>query len=356
MERTARAWMGMALVIAVGALSLFAWQAFSVATLGSPVAAVWIPFLWYSALAIVYVLGAVVWNASALRVAGTAFFFLPSLLFFRELPQIAVLIVSAGLAYLALLAIRAELRERLRFHFYRSVRAGQFLFVLALSLSLASAYSGAVRHATWEDLVPRFRLGEGVSSVVLRVAGLIDPNLRVVTADNATVDEFLTQTGDLSLKPQGSEIPGPSSEQASEAVVVGSLPGLADYLASAGIDRATFERGGSARELYLATGRKQLAELVGRPVAGDEKIATIFSETLQRKLLGFLSGEGATPSVAARALPYFLTLLLFLSLLSVGSLVAPLWIGLAHLLFDLVRRLGWVRMVRATVEQEQLAE
>lgn len=79
----------------------------------------------------------------------------------------------------------------------------------------------------------------------------------------------------------------------------------------------------------------------------------VLSEALNQKVFSLLSASDGK-SVPGKALPLFLALLLFLTLLSFGAVLVPLWLMAASALVCILIRLDVFRIVRIPAEREIL--
>lgn len=356
MKFSTREIFGIFLILAVGLLALGAWQVFFTVMVTPGVSDIWQPTLWFFLLAIFFFLGTAVWTKPLFRIAGAALVFIPGFLFMQSWEYVIACIVSAVFVFWSAADIAFEFRERLRFRFFKSVRTGQFFFVVGLTLALSGGYYVFLQNASWEELVPRFRIGEEMTGIIFKAAGTINPSFAALSGGDATVDEFL-----LSLEQNKREEPVlPGSDTGREVGgedISGVSPEVIRYLEEQGITLSLDEHQERiAQELFLQSGRKQIAGLAGRPVQGDEKISDILSLALQRKLIALLRGGDTTEHIPSQAVPFFLSLLLFFTLLSLLSLLGPLCIFGAQVLFAVSLRIGWLKLSTITVEQEKLIE
>ena len=323
---THREWVGLGTLFFVGVLSFEAWLSFSGIMASFDSAPLLGTVLWFVLVTLCFFFGAVVWTNSAYRVLAALFLFLPGMYFFYTWEYGVVGLVAMVCFYLSSLFIANEGQDRMRFHFYQSIRSGSFIFIVGLSLILSGGYYSSVRTATWEALVPRFRIGEGMTKMIFKVAGVVNPSFAELSNGNVSVDEFL-----LSLEKTSGEANSPTPLMVT--------PGSARI----------------AQELYLESGREQIATLAGRTVAGNEKISDVLSASVQNKLISMLSGTNETGRIPSQAIPFFLSLLLFLTLLSFASLITPLCIIIAYGFFLGVIAIGWLKLEKVMVEQEKLA-
>lgn len=349
MKFTVREIFGIFLLLIVLLLSLGAWRSFFETVLATGAGDIWQPILWFSAVSAFFFAGAVAWERKSFRFLGPMAVFLPSLIFIPSWQHA----VFEGLAILSavwsIAAIRSETHERLRFHFFKSSSAGKFALVLALSLSISSGYFALVKDASWQELVPRFRLGEGMSTLLLQTVAAVRPDLRELSDENMTVDGFLA-----GLKRDQEDAAGEESGNMDE--LLSAIPGASEYVAKNGLKKPGMTGAELAGEVYLRSGREQLSALAGRPVMGDEKISAVFSSAIEQKITGLFGGGEAARRVPSQAIPFFLALLLFLTLLPLGSILGPVWILLSLFIFSLSLRFRWLKIARVEKEQEILEE
>lgn len=314
----------------IGALSALAgWVsvAFVSGTSGGNWAA---PALWFSLTATCFLLGAVLYREKATRIAFVSALLLPGLPFASSVFHILFIAIAIWLVLVGMRRIRSDMSLRLKLAFRKSMSVGVFSFSLAVSLLIASEYYGYIRDSAWENLVPKFSLGEGGGDVVLRIAGSVYPELGKIRDEGVTVDSFLVtvrnQEGSSDLYP---------ATLVGDSVPVGHVEPI-------------------ERELSLAAGRMEIGALVGREVLGDEKMADVLSEALRHKTIAFLSGEKAERNLPSGVLPFILSLLLFVTVLSVASLLHWFWVSTAAGMMRLFIRSGTLAIDRIAVEQETL--
>ena len=314
----------------IGALSSLAgW--ISVASVSGTSGGNWTaPVLWFSLTAICFLLGAMLYREKSVRIAFVSALLLPSLPFASSVFHVLFIALAAWLVFVGMRRIRNDMSLRLKMAFRKSMSVGVFSFSLAVSLLIASEYYGYIKGSAWEDLVPKFSLGEGGGDAVLRIAGSIYPELGKIRDEGVTVDSFLTTVRDQEGPPESFP-----------ATPVG--------------DSAPIEQGESIeRELSLAAGRMEIGALVGREVLGDERMSDVLSEALRHKTIAFLSGEKAERNLPGSVLPFVLSLLLFVTVLSVASLLQWFWVSAAAGMMRLFIRSGALAVDRIAVEQETL--
>jgi hypothetical protein len=279
---------------------------------------------------------------------------LPALLFAWSLLSLLCGIGAAGLFYWSILSIDRELSEHLTLRFFSSARMGTFLFTLGFSLMIVAAYATLIAQIPSEKLIPRFSLNDGMGKVVLHMAGKISPPLAQIENNQLSVDEFL-----LGLIPPDNReedrnaliSSGLSSENGDSKNIISrdasqllqGLPGLSGVESGAEIQK----------KLFLSEGRRRMGDMLGREVYGGERVTDVLSEIINKKMSNTFSVspvEGESVSVLRAAL----SILLFLSLLSLGSFLGVIWAGVADFVFWLLRGANILAIRRIPVEAEQV--
>lgn len=355
MKFTKREIIGIFLILIIGLLSLGSWRAFFSAMMTPGVSDIWRVVAWFFVLTVFFFLGATLWTNFFLRIVGVGFIFLPGLFFIRSWEYILVGVISTAFIFWSSRSIAKEAEERVHFNFFKSARIGQFLFIFGLSLIISGGYYVFLKNAPWEELVPRFRVGEEMTGIIFKIAGTINPSFAKLSAGSTTVDEFLL---DLEKNQLGGGLSqGDSGKQITQQDIENAFPQLSQYTKGKNIVLPTNgNQEKIAQKIFLESGREQIATLVGRSVAGDEKVSDLLSIALQNKLIALLSGGKATEHVSSQAVPFFLALLLFLTLLSFASLFVPVCILGAHFLFAVLLWVGWLKISTFVVEQERLVD
>ncbi len=346
---TTRDIFGVCIVLAMGLFSIGAWNVFF-NTLANPnVRNTAQALVWFSLLGAAFLLGTVVWKERFSWTMAPVAAFIPSLLFVQTWYHVIVIIIAVLLCYWSIFSVRDEMTDRVRFRFSRSVSAGLFLFVLGLSITLSSAYFSSIRSESWEELVPRFSIGEGTATFFIKTVAYVYPDWKKLADEGMTVDGFL-----LSLK-EDDESQEASFEDLGKKMGIdpAAMPVLVEYLRN-NIAADALDQGAVSRELYLRSGREQIARLAGRPLSGEEQIVDIFSSAIQHKIIMILSGEQAAKNLTPESVPLILTVLFFLTLIPVASVVGYLWVGLSFFFFQIALFFGWVQLDRVPRVQEIL--
>lgn len=287
------------------------------------------PILWFSGAAVAYLIGGMLFRGRTTRIAFVVAMLVTSLPFAPSFWHL--LLVGFGILSLAggFRKMGDDVGSRVSLHFRRSMGMGMFAFSLAVSLLIASEYYVHIRAETWEELVPKFSLGAGGGDVVLRVAGTFYPELGSMNDEGMTVDMFLENVRQSGGFPEA------------DMAEVSLNPE----------EQLLFQEQAAAS---AESGRAELGQLIGRSIAGDERMTDIFSEAIRGKLLAFLSGAKAERNLPNGALPFVLSVLLFVTALSIASFLRGLWVVIGAMLLRGLIRIGVLSVDRVPTEQEVL--
>jgi hypothetical protein len=105
------------------------------------------------------------------------------------------------------------------------------------------------------------------------------------------------------------------------------------------------------QELILSVGRKQLSDMIGQPVNGNEKISDIFAGLINKKLNDYFRspiGENGKTS----AFPLILAVILFLTIYPIGGVLSIGWFLVVKLIFKVLLKFNVVNIKRIPVEKE----
>jgi len=279
------------------------------------------PLLWFSLLSVSFLSAGILYRERLMHLAFGALVVGPSLLFTLTLPHLVLAFLSVLFILAGFRKIDDDLRSRLALSFRKSMGAGIFFLVFPIALLVASQYYAEIRSYSWQDIVPRFSLAEGGGDIALRAAGSIVPELGKIREGRVTVDEFILSARKTTTPPID----------------------IGDQIST-----------GMISTLSLEAGRAELGRLVGRELVGAEQMTDVLSEALRNKTIAFLSGAKAERNLPNGALPFFLALLLFITILSLSSLLRGIWVIVASWFIRILIRFGALSIEKIPTEQEVL--
>lgn len=318
MAWSARKILALALIFAIGVFSSGAWYVFGRGVVVEEASTFIMPTLWFLPFFLTLLLGSLVWQEKTFTILAVALSVFPSVLQTPTLVHALIATFSAGLLFIGLRRIQEEVRERIHFSFKRSLAAGMSMLVLGVSLTLSSQYFMHTRLLPWDRLVPSFDLAEGAGPFLLRLLQPLYPEIAKFQDKTVTVDDFLKQVQTTQMSTTLSQLPQDTQNA---------------YWTQ-----------------ELARTKQQLSQLLGREVTGRENMQTLLTEVLRKKTIAFVSEENNHLPVPI--LPFFLSLLLLLTVYPLLAFLMPVVGGIAHLIFQICVWAKWIQITKRVVEQE----
>ncbi|HBO17074.1 MAG: hypothetical protein UR69_C0002G0273 [Candidatus Moranbacteria bacterium GW2011_GWE2_35_2-] len=340
---------GLALVII--ALSGGAWFLLHQSVINSSINDWIVPGIFFSAVFVFWIVAVILIKKTS-HIA-TVFFLslIPSLFFVFDIGHFLVLSIAFLFLLMAATRIERELTTSVKINLWRTVRLGRIMMVFALSLAISSHYYFEIKNNNAHHNIPDFNLGNANEKIITKVVSFIYPEIDFSEENKLTVDEFILQAQQKKMNTDSDdkkEIEGIIAEQFGENITEQQKKEIIENYQNQSEEFAE-----KNNELILRKGRKQISDLIKRPVRGDEEVASVFSQMISTKIEDFINFDAGKSSYgSASYLPVILTFLLFLSILSFGSFFGPLWVMLAQVIFWLMVKLRWVKINKIMVEQE----
>ncbi|TSC94074.1 MAG: Uncharacterized protein Athens101428_431 [Candidatus Berkelbacteria bacterium Athens1014_28] len=309
------------------------------------------PGIFFS-LVFVFILISVILLKERWYLAALLFFSLvPSLFFAFNFWHLLALAISFVFLFWASVRVDGEMKTAVKINLWRSVRLGRMMIVFGLALAISSQYYFEIQKNDTQRKIPRINIGSGGGEVVSRMVSFFYPGMDISNNQDLTVDQFILQSQ------QDSADDGISSQievgeiidnQFGDSITIQQRQ---DMINNYQKQSQAFSENNN--ELILKEGRKQISSLVGAEVTGDEKVSDIFSQMINKKIEDFINLNISSPENEKLSyLPVILAILLFLSILSVGSFVGPIWVLFAQVIFWMMVKFGWVEIKKIATEQE----
>lgn len=316
-----------------------------------------VPIIWFSFFIISLCLATVVLREFMLVEIAAAVAFLFSLVFARNLWHFAITILCILFLLSAMHRIRKDLDLNIKISLWKSLFTGKSRMVFATILLISSQYFFIIRNDNGPLVIPKLDLAPATQKLVGPVLGIMNPDFKQIQQDDITVDQFIIKTQQNSDSEQslGMDI---SSDEFIDSQIPQGLPQAQKdemkNVAKQKISDAQAQISQKNNELVLSEGRKQLSQLIGRDVQGNEKIADVFSGLVDKKINDYFQPQ-IQGDQKSSAYPFILTFILFLTILSLGVLLSNLWFAVVIGLFNLCVRLGIVEIKKVMVERETIA-
>lgn len=251
-----------------------------------------------------------------------------SLFFAFGLIHVVIILFAILLLFASQRKIRNDLGQNVKLNMIKTLRLGRVFFLIAISLLVSSQYFfESQRKGSEIGSLPRVDFSGAISSSWTK--GILEsasPEFSKVSGQDLTIDEFVWQ----SYKEKRQDYLDNLSQE--DQLALGSLESL-------------------ERQKALEVGRKQFSDMVGRTLSGDEKVSDIFSDMINKKIANLFSPKDDV-IFEGSLLPGIMALLLFLTVLSLGSLLIRMLIYMIHFLFWIMRKMGLVVISKVPVEME----
>lgn len=219
--------------------------------------------------------------------------------------------------------IRQDLKLNIRIDLWKTLRTGSAFFIFALALIIASQYYWETKNTSLENTVPKFKLDALSEKVTSKFLSSINPDFKNVEEDGLTVDQFILET---------------KKKQIENDPILKTL-------------EDNFSK--NSQELVLGEGRRQLSDLAGVKLTGQEKLADIFSVIINNKVNDFVAPSFSENSKLP-LLHLILAFILFLTVASLGSFLGIFLIPLTKLIFFVLRKIGLVEVIKVQKETEEI--
>ena len=322
MSWTSRQKLGIGLLVSLALTSSVVWKIVERAVFVESASTFLLPALVLGLMLIILFTGSILWKEKSLVALASAFVTVPSLFSALSLVHMILIIVASVIIYRGLCRIQSDLMERIHLSVRKSLSVGMTMVFLGTSLLLSSQYYVHVQQLPWERLVPSFNLAEGIGPIILRIITPFYPEIKQLSDNEVTVDGFLYDV-----------------QKREETKLLNELSPLSQkYLLQQELDRT----------------KKQLSGLLGREVLGGENMQALLSEVIHRKTIALFSGEQKRLPVPV--LPFFLSVLLFLTVYPIMNFLSPILIFGSVILFRIFRLAQWIEIRQETVKREVMID
>jgi len=338
------------------AFSFLAW--FSVdRAISVPEASVWIsPILWFTlyfiglSLCIVLIKRRYIVEFLASATLSISFPFVTSGYHIFAL-ALGFLILTSAIS-----KIKKDLKLNIKVDLYKTLRTGSTQIVLALAIVLTSQYYFTVRDYTVERIIPRFKMEGAVNVLTSRILSSVNPNFKDLSSKDMTVDEFILKTQSDQIEKSGldnvnslpidqiidSQAGKKNSDQQREAL-------KQEYLKKMTEEQSNLQA--QSQQFILEESRKKISEISGLNLNGSEKMSDVFSQMINSKIASYVS-----PNINQKddfpVLPMILAIIIFLTVLPIGSFLSPAWLLISKLIFLVLVKADLVRIDKVPSEIE----
>lgn len=276
-----------------------------------------------------------------------------SLLFAFAWLQLVAVLLGAYFVFLASRKIRGDMELNIKISPWKSLRAGKSFLLLSLVIVICMQYFLTINSFDGERKVPHLDASFITKKIVIPFISSVNPQFEALRDETLTVDQFIMQ----SQNSNQSDTFSAAEEEMLDAQLPPNLT-LAQKEMIKSQARENFSNTQSQiaqknQELVLEIGRKQLSDMVGIPVAGNEKISDVFIGLINNKINDYFN-----PNVGGveknSVFPIILAIVLFLTIYPVGVILCLLCFAIARLIFFALFKFGVLNIGLVTVSKEVL--
>lgn len=315
-----------------------------------------VPMIWISIFAISLFLTAIlVKNILAAEIVIAASL-MTSLIFALDLIHLAIVVACIFMILSGVFAIRRDLDLNVKISLWKSLYMGKFGIIFAVAILISSQYFFTIKNIEGAVNVPKFDVSEVAGPLIAPILGIVNPEFAQASSQNLTIDEFIIQTQkenqqnlfqgeDLnSLNLIEQNIPQNISEPQRSAIKQRALEEMKQTS-----DKVLEQN----QQLVLQEGRRQFSKIAGKKIEGSEKVSEVFVGMINSKINNYFQPVGGEQK-RSEFYPLILSLILFLTIWPLGSLLSALWFSIVILLFKIFVKLKLVEIGKVMVEREMI--
>ncbi len=336
--------------------SFFSWKAVN-DVIAIPGASDWVlPIIWASVFFLVWYLSIILIEEKYILITATLFCFLLSLFFVFTFWHALIIFLSFFISIVGIWEIKKDLKLNIKVNAGKSITAGKRFLILAIAIAISSHYYFSVYEREVQEIIPFSKNSQIMGKITSQVLGYVYPEFKSISNEDISVDQFLLQIQKEQMKDFNGDL---SKNSLIEEAISNQLGDSATEKQKEEIKKETLEKLESTNSeilkanemIMLEESRKQLSQMVGKDLSGEERMGDIFSEMLNRRLTAFFQKDNVS-SGNISFLPLFLALILFLTLIPLGSLLNIFWILALKLVFFIFIKSGLVTISKIPAEVE----
>lgn len=318
------------------AFSFLSWQRVA-SEINSPETSNWLwPIILFSLffislyLTIVLIRQKYILNLLALFCLSLSFVFIPNL--WHTIGVLfGFLLVSIGIFH-----IRRDLQLNIKVNLGKTLTTGKQFLILGFAIVLSSQYFLTVNKKDFEEIIPRFSENRYSNLLTSKILSTINPEFEKISTSEITLDEFIIES-------QKSQFGSDNISMLSDQEIENSLSGIGDRMPPGQKEELRKEVKDNLSEVntQLLEGsgkriieevRKKFSALVGSELTGQEKFSEVLNNIINRKVTDYLKPEIRDKN-SISLLPPILTIILFLTIVPLGSLLNIFWMPICRLIF-----------------------
>lgn len=267
--------------------------------------------------------------------------------------QFGAILLGAYFIFLASRKIREDLELSIKIRPWKSLQTGKSYLVLSLAVVICAQYFLTIKSFDGEKKVPHFDASIIAKKIAIPFISAVNPQFKVLRDETLTVDQFILQSQDAAMKSGLSAAEEEMLDAQLPANLTQAQKELIKNQARENFSGAQSQVAQKNQELILSVGKKQLSDVVGVSVTGNEKISDVFTGLINNKINDYFNPKmGGTEKNSV--FPTILATVLFLIVFPVGLLLCVPCFLIARLLMLALFKLKILSVSAVTVTKEVL--
>ena len=345
------------LIIFTLAVAFFSWFSIDRA-INIPAASEWLaPIFWFSLLFVFLCLDSIlIKNTNLLKIIYAVSFF-ASFIFVLRWQHILAILIAVLFAISASERIKNDLKSNIKISLWRALRLGRPFIVFSFAIVISSQYYFEVKKLGVEHAIPDFDVSKISRALVPKILSMANEAFKDSNDENMTVDEFILKIQSQSLEGKSIiEARGNVDRLIEEQGGKNLSPEQKETIKQEILKKIEKEKTNileTQNNLILEQGRKQFSDTAGFEVKGDEKFYDTISRIINERVNNYFK-PGLSENNHSSAITALLALILFLTVMPLGSFLSPLWILFVKLIFHILVKSDMIRIVKVPKEVEMI--
>jgi hypothetical protein len=277
-----------------------------------------------------------------------------SVLFSFEWLQVLGILISAYFIFLSSRKIRLDMDNDIKISPWKSLQAGKSYLLISLIFLIAMQYFLTIRSFEGEKKIPFLDTSYITQKIVIPFVATVNPQFKALKNENLTVDQFFLLQMQGSL--QDAEFMAINEEMIDAQLPANLTPVQRDVLKKQAMDefsKTSTQIAQKNQELILQNGRKQIADFVGVPVSGSEKISEILTGPIDSKINEYFNAK-MSGGEKNSMLPLIFSLVLLLIIYPLAAILSIIWFMIAKFIIFALLKLGAFTIKTIPVSKEIL--
>ena len=318
-------------------ISFFSWGSVDKAINSSASGEWMLPIIFFSIFFILLYLVAILIKENYILQLLPLFCFFLSFLFVINFWHFAAILLDFAFVIIGIYRIRRDINLNIKVNLGKTITTGKQFIIIAVAIVVSSQYFLTIKDKDFQYVIPQVQSSKLFDTLTSNVLGMINPDFKNISNENTTVDEFIIETqknqlesGNLSDLTQD-QVDKTIEDKFGDTISSEQKESLRQE-AENRLSDANSKIIENNQEVLLTESRKSLSQLVGKDLTGQEKVSEIFPEMINKKITDYFKPKMGEKS-SLPFLPIVLAILLFLTIIPLGSILNIFWTLIVRLIF-----------------------